>query len=90
MEANRRKAIRRAIGYQAKILAADGSWNRSCRVLDVSQTGAKLAIEEADELPQDFILALSTSGPPMRRCRVVWRTQREVGVRFEKEAAEQS
>jgi hypothetical protein len=45
MPANRRKAVRRAIGYGARILATDGAWDRACRVLDVSQTGAKLAVE---------------------------------------------
>jgi len=87
MEANRRKSVRRAIGYKARIIANDGSWGRDCRVLDVSQTGAKLAIEQPAELPDDFVLALSARGSAMRHCRVVWTTEREVGVRFEKPAA---
>jgi len=83
MSTNRRKSVRRAIGYRAKIIASDGSWERDCRVLDVSQTGAKLAVEPA-ELPRNFTLALSMLGNATRRCRVVWTANREVGVRFEK------
>jgi len=87
MEANRRKAVRRAIGYSAKIVASDGSWDRDCRVLDVSQTGARLAVAQGTELPKDFILALSQQGTAARRCRVVWAEGDEVGVRFERQAA---
>jgi hypothetical protein len=86
MQSNRRKAVRRVIGYGAKVVASDGSWNRDCRVLDVSQTGAKLAFEKATELPEDFILVLSQQGNAMRRCRVVWAAGREMGVRFERQA----
>ncbi len=86
MEANRRRAARRAIGYNAKIVASDGSWDRDCRVLDVSQTGAKLAVAQASELPQDFILALSQGGTASRRCRVVWAGEAEIGVKFEQPA----
>ncbi|MEA2878659.1 MAG: hypothetical protein QOF14_3855 [Hyphomicrobiales bacterium] len=46
MTANRRKAARRAIGYNAKIVALDGSWGRDCRVIDVSDTGAKIAVDQ--------------------------------------------
>lgn len=87
MEANRRRSVRRAIGYSAKIVASDGSWQRDCRVLDVSQTGAKLAIDRAAELPQDFILALSAQGNATRFCQVVWVEDSQIGVRFERPAA---
>lgn len=87
MEANRRKSIRRTIGYCAKILASDGAWERDCRVIDVSQTGAKLAIEGSAKLPQNFVLALSAQGLATRRCRVVWATDQQIGVRFQREAA---
>jgi hypothetical protein len=87
MEANRRRAARRAIAHNAKIVASDGSWDRDCRVLDISQTGAKLAVAQASELPQDFILALSQRGTASRRCRVVWAGEAEIGVTFERPAA---
>jgi len=87
MSVNRRKSIRRQIGYGARIAAADGSWQRACRVLDVSATGARLALEEPAELPADFILALSAHGAATRRCRVVWKQGGEVGVRFERHKA---
>jgi hypothetical protein len=87
MAANRRGSIRRAIGYGAKIVATDGSWDRDCRVLDVSDSGAKLAVDQPRALPRDFFLALSTHGKAARRCHVVWTADREIGVKFERQAA---
>ena len=82
MEANRRKSVRRSIGYGATIVAPDTSWTRKCRVIDISATGAKLALEEPGQLPKDFVLMLSERGPK-RRCHVVWTADDQVGVEFE-------
>ena len=87
MGPNRRRSLRRTIVYRAKILACDGSWDRDCHVLDVSQTGAKLGVAQAVKLPQEFILALSMQGSATRVCRVVWATASEIGVRFQKQAS---
>ena len=46
---NRRKFVRRPLSYPAKIVATDGSWGRNCRVLDVSDGGAKLAHAWGDQ-----------------------------------------
>jgi hypothetical protein len=84
MSSNRRRSVRRAIGYGATIVAPDGAWTRKCRVVDISQSGAKLALEQSGELPQDFVLMLSERGGPNRRCHVVWVTNEQVGVEFER------
>jgi len=90
MSSNRRKSARRAIGYGAKIVAPDGSWTRDCKVVDVSDSGAKLAIEEGAELPNDFILALSMHGNATRQCHVMWTNESEIGVVFERRAQPRS
>jgi len=79
--------VRRPLGYGAKILAQDGSWARACRVVDVSQTGARLAMEEPVGLSNNFILALSERGKAVRRCRLVWASGSEIGVKFEQAKA---
>jgi hypothetical protein len=84
MSSNRRKFVRRAIGYGATIFASDGSWSRKCRVIDISQSGAKLGLDQRSELPQNFVLALSERGGPTRRCRVMWTADEQVGVEFER------
>jgi hypothetical protein len=83
MSSNRRRSVRRAIGYGATIVAPDGAWTRKCRVVDISQSGAKLALEDLSELPRDFILMLSERGGPKRRCRVVWTESDQIGVKFD-------
>ena len=83
MSSNRRKFVRRTIGYGATIFAPDGAWSRKCRVIDISQSGAKLGLDQADELPQDFVLLLSERGKPTRRCHVKWMAGDQVGVEFE-------
>jgi len=84
MSSNRRKFVRRAIGYAATIFAPDGSWSRKCRVIDISQTGAKLGFEEASDLPPNFVLALSERGGPTRHCRLMWAANEQAGVEFER------
>jgi len=83
MSSNRRRSVRRAIGYAATIVAPDGAWTRKCRVVDISQTGAKLALEDSSGLPKDFVLMLSECGGPRRRCRVVWVFNDQIGVEFD-------
>lgn len=90
MSSNRRKSARRAIGYSAKIIAIDGSWAHDCRVVDVSDSGAKLTIQEQSDLPKDFILALSMDGKATRQCHVMWVKDSEIGVVFERRAQPRS
>ena len=80
MSSNRRKFARRALTYPAKIIANDGSWGRNCRLLDVSDGGARLVTEKPLELPENFTLALS--GKTARRCRLKWMDDCEIGVIF--------
>lgn len=79
---NRRKFVRRPLSYPAKLVATDGSWGRNCRVLDVSDGGAKLALETPTELPKEFFLALSVRGKAARKCQLMWVDDNEIGVQF--------
>ncbi len=74
-------------GYGAKVMAIDGTWQRECRVGDVSDTGAKLTINgsvEGIDL-REFFLVLTASGNAHRRCERIWLNGDEVGVRFLKD-----
>ena len=88
MKPNLRKHVRRPLAYPAKLVALDGSWGRNCRVVDVSEGGAKLVTEHPVQLPSDFFLAFSMRGKATRKCRVVWSADCEIGVEFEREPAE--
>ena len=51
-----------------------------CRVLDVSQNGAKVVIDVAAEIGTRFGLALVSHRP--RLCEIVWRRGRTLGIKF--------
>jgi hypothetical protein len=75
-------------GYNAKIMAIDGTWERECRIGDVSDTGAKLTIHgSVDGIDtREFFLVLTPGGTAHRRCERIWVNGHEIGVRFLKDA----
>jgi hypothetical protein len=71
-------------GYSARIMAIDGTWQRDCRVSDVSSSGAKLTIHgpvSGIDI-HEFFLVLSATGKAHRRCERIWLNGDEIGVRF--------
>ena len=77
-----RKAARRHFHYNARILIDNKGTSRPCLISDVSEHGARLVLENDDELPERFVLLLSTGGDVRRRCRVVWRNGLVAGIAF--------
>jgi len=49
----------------------------------MSDTGARLDVEDSKTIPDHFTLLLSGNGKARRQCRVVWRKPNQVGVTFE-------
>ena len=78
----KRKNLRRPISYPAFIDLGEALPLRECTLCDASQEGAQLAVAHPDSVPNEFILALSSDGAARRRCRVVWRTENQIGVEF--------
>lgn len=66
------------------LMGSDGTWRRSCMLLDVSQTGAKLEVEGTLDVLQakEFFLVLSSTGLAYRRCELVWIDGTTAGVHF--------
>jgi hypothetical protein len=79
-QAELRKSRRRPFTQQAKILIR-GAASRRCSLVDISHTGARLVLETADELPEQFTLLFAANGPH-RLCRQVWRDGPVAGVEF--------
>lgn len=84
---DKRRHQRRQLTYQAEIITLDEANVLRCVVLDVSDTGARLLVDPADMVPQDFILALTSNRQVLRVCRTVRRSEDEIGVRFKNVAA---
>lgn len=71
-------------GVDVQIMGIDGTWRRSCRMLDVSEGGALLKVEgSVAELDmKEFFLLLSSTGLAYRRCRMVRVSGDQIGVVF--------
>lgn len=65
-------------------MGVDGTWRRSCTLVDASATGAKLEVDGSiDPLKaQEFFLVLSSTGLAFRRCELIWVDGSHVGVQF--------
>jgi hypothetical protein len=81
-----RKAKRTPRRNAAWIVLSSGGVRIPCVLWDVSETGARIAAARASALPQVFCLLPGNDGAARRFCRVVWRKDGQVGVRFIGEA----
>ena len=82
MYRDKRRSQRRPIRYTATLAFGPGD-ARACVVSNISDTGARINMENAESAPEQFVLFLSHNGAARRICKVVWRKPHQVGVRFE-------
>jgi hypothetical protein len=54
-----------------------------CLVLDISISGARVAVETPNDIPDRISICMTTRGFPIHPCRVIWRSGCEIGVEFE-------
>ena len=54
-----------------------------CLVLDISISGARVAVETPKDIPDRISICMTTRGFPIHPCRVIWRSGCEIGVEFE-------
>ena len=69
--------------FRALLVRGDALPNLSCTLVDVSETGARLIIDDTNDVPEEFTVVISHSGTAARRCRLIWRGSADVGVAFE-------
>ena len=81
---DKRKAPRRPMRYTAWIALAPGKLH-GCVLADISDTGGRIDVEDAETVPDTFMLWLASNGSAQRKCRVVWREKRKIGVAFDRE-----
>jgi hypothetical protein len=85
-EHRRASRVRLEHRHAVNLMGVDGTWRRSCYLLDVSSTGAKLEVEGTIDVLQakEFFLLLSSTGLAFRRCELIWIDGSCAGVRFVK------
>ncbi|MBR1090820.1 PilZ domain-containing protein [Bradyrhizobium manausense] len=77
MEDDNRSAARHKVLKAATISFGGGAI--SCTVRNLSDSGASLEVASPIGIPDSVVLELEGGG---RRCRVVWRKEMRIGVRF--------
>jgi hypothetical protein len=86
MRGENRRALRVKIEHRHRVnlMGVDGTWRRTCYLLDVSESGAKLEVEGPVNVLQakEFFLVLSSTGLAFRKCELIWIDGSQVGVRF--------
>ena len=79
MMQDKRATPRREIERSARIELNDGSMV-NCTLSDVSQTGARIAVDDAARVPDEFTLVLRDD--LRRRCRAIRRDENSLGIMF--------
>ncbi len=70
--------------FPVRIMAVDGTWQRSCQLHDIADASATLVIEGSvtDLSKSEFFLLFSSIGLVYRRCQLERVHGEYVGVRF--------
>jgi hypothetical protein len=79
---DRRKVQRTKVRRNAKIIVPRRSPMIHCTVQNITSGGARLKLANTFGVPDNFELTFEL-GRTRRRCRVVWRTNDQLGVAFE-------
>jgi hypothetical protein len=79
--AERRVAARRELSMQAEAGFGDDEAAQSCWLRDISDTGARLELEDGTPVPAHFTLRV---GDEVFTCEKVWQGPLFAGVQFEK------
>lgn len=77
MESDHRSTPRHRVLKGATISFGGGAI--SCAVRNLSDGGASLEVESPVGIPDSIVLELDGGD---RRCRVIWRKEKRIGVRF--------
>jgi len=79
-----RRHKRKALDHLCVLDLQNGGKPIPCQMADISDGGARLIVfQDTAPFPASITLILSSTGNgPRRWCDVVWRAQREIGVKF--------
>jgi hypothetical protein len=75
------RPVRKNFQQEAWIGIGSGFATRKCRIVNASDTGAKLLLDDLDFLVDRFKLKLTRTSQG-RTCKVAWQRGREVGAEF--------
>ena len=79
---SKKREARKSLSQPGWITLEGGFAARQCIVQNLSTTGAKVTIDYPHSLPATLRLAFSRDARSGRRCEVVWRRGKSVGIKF--------
>ena len=79
---HRRFFPRQTMSLPAWIEVNSSSLLERCKLMDLSESGARLGITDFRNLPPQFNLYLARIGQSAHQCRIIWQRGKEVGVEF--------
>jgi hypothetical protein len=81
MDSKAKRAPRRRRFSRAWITVDGCLDNRECKILDLSERGAKLLLDPTTQVPTNFLI---TRVPKAMKeeCHVIWQRGRTVGIKF--------
>lgn len=82
MSTDKRQRPRKLLNLPAWIEVGADARPQRCTLIDMSDSGARLAVDDIECLPDKFHLALSKFGRPRQSCNIVWRRHDEIGIEF--------
>ena len=80
--ANKKREARKSLHQPGWVTLDGGFAARQCVVQDLSSSGAKITVDDASVLTGRLRLAFSRDARTGRRCEVVWRRGKSLGVKF--------
>ena len=83
-----RRESRKEVGRKAWLDIGGGKPLVVCTLIDISASGAKVALDDAAQIPSTFDLHLTRDGKQNFSCRIVWRNTEALGIAFAKAAAQ--
>ena len=83
----KRQARRQPLRYTAWV-ALTADQRHGCVVSDVSDSGARIDVQDSKLIPDHIVLMLSSNGAARRFCRVMWRKPNQIGVQFARSLAD--
>jgi hypothetical protein len=82
MAAVKTREVRKSLHQPGWITLEGGFAARRCVVQNLSATGARLTVDDPNMLPARLRLAFARDARTGRKCEVVWRRGKTVGVKF--------
>ena len=78
----KKREVRKSLRQPGWITLDGGFAARQCVVQDLSNSGARITIDDPNTLPAKLRLAFARDARTGRKCEVVWRRGKSVGVKF--------